>query len=247
MIIINNWYGRLGNNIRQISNVIDLAIVYKHNVKFNVKHKFFDLTIIENYFNKYNNSKIITGSFFKQQKLSYTPKWNLQLNEVFNLHQEEKKELLKQSFIIKNIKKLHENDLVIHIRSGDIFSSNPHRNYVPPPLVYYTKQINKNNFDNIIIICEDKKNPVVNKLLELYKNATYNKHSLQKDIELILGASNIIFSVGTFIPSLMLMSDNIKYLYGKDCNNEELEDYYKVMKPWKNTEKQRDYILTYTY
>ena len=45
----------------------------------------------------------------------------------------------------------------------------------------------------------------------------------------------------------MLISDNIKYLYGNELNNEELEDYYKVMKPWKNTEKQRDYILTYKY
>ena len=247
MIIINRWYARLGNNIKQISNVIDLAIVYKHNVKFELSHDFFDLSIIEQFFSKYNNSKIITGAFFSKKKLSYTPKWNLELNEVFGLHEKEKKELLKKAFKLKNIKKLPENDLVIHIRSGDIFSSTPHPYYVPPPLAYYTKQIDKKNYDNILIICEDKKNPVVNKLLELYKNATYTKNSLQKDIELILGASNIVFSVGTFIPSLMLISDNIKYLYGKELNNEELEDYYKVMKPWKNTEKQRDYILTYKY
>ena len=43
------------------------------------------------------------------------------------------------------------------------------------------------------------------------------------------------------------MSNNIKYHYGEIFNNKELKDYYKIMKPWKNTNKQRDYILTYKY
>ena len=30
-------------------------------------------------------------------------------------------------------------------------------------------------------------------------------------------------------------------------NNEELNEYYKVMKPWKNTMEQRNYILSYHY
>ena len=62
-----------------------------------------------------------------------------------------------------------------------------------------------------------------------------------------MGATNIIYSVGTFIPALMLLSNNNKYIYGKDCNNEELKEYYKIMKPWKNTIEQRNYILTYDY
>ena len=97
MIIINRWYERLGNNIKQISNVIDLAIVYKHNVKFEQSHDFFDSSIIEQFFSKYNNSKIITGAFFLKKKLSYTPKWNLELNEVFGLHEKEKKRIIKKS------------------------------------------------------------------------------------------------------------------------------------------------------
>lgn len=252
MIISNNWYGRLGNNILQIGHIIDLAIMYRHNIKFNSKHELFDLSIIENYFNKYNNSKIITDrhNFHYLNILSYSPKWNLKLNnisDVFGQNDEIKIKLLKDSFLVKNVKKLPENDLVIHIRSGDIFSSNPHPNYVPPPLEYYTKQIAKKNYDKIIIVCEDQINPVVNKLLELYKHAVYKKNSLTEDIEIILGASNIIYSVGTFVSALKLLSDNINYIYGNDFNNKEFDDYYKIMKPWKNTEKQREYILTYKY
>ena len=45
---------------------------------------------------------------------------------------EERNKILQEAFLIHNIHKLSENDLVIHIRSGDIFSSRPHPNYVPP-------------------------------------------------------------------------------------------------------------------
>ena len=60
MLIIKEWYGRLGNNIVQISNVIDIALTYKHNIVFKVEHKLFNLKIITDYFNKYSNSIIIT-------------------------------------------------------------------------------------------------------------------------------------------------------------------------------------------
>ena len=242
MIIFNNFGGRLGNNIKQLSNIIHIAIAYKHNIKFNVrKLNFFDLTVIERYFNKYNNSEIITDdkSFFYISRLPFP-------NEIFEQNIEERNNLLKKAFLINNINKLPENDIVIHIRSGDIFT-NPHANYVPPPLSYYTKEIDKYKYEKIHIICEDTINPVVNELLKLYKNAVHERRTLENDIRMILGATNIIFSVGTFIPALMLLSDNNKYLYGEACNNEELKEYYKIMKPWKNTITQRNYILTYKF
>jgi hypothetical protein len=167
-------------------------------------------------------------------------------NDIFKQNIEERNKILQKAFLISNINKLHENDLVIHIRSGDIFSSKPHPSYVPPPLSYYTKEIDKYKYEKIHIICEDTINPVVNELLKLYKNAVYEKNTLEKDIRIILGAKNIIFSVGTFITSLMLLSDNNKAVI-KGPNNEELKEYYKIMKPWKNTIEQRNYILTYDY
>ena len=242
MLIFNNFYGRLGNNIIQICNIIHIAIAYKHNIKFNVKHKFFDFSVIEKYFNKYNNNEIITNTyFFDKSKLPFS-------NDIYGQNVEERNKLLKEAFLINNINKLNENDLVIHVRSGDVFSSNPHPKYVPPPLSYYTKEIDKYKYEKIHIICEDTINPVVNELLKLYKNAIYEKNTLEKDITIILGATNIIFSIGTFIPSLILLSNNIKSLHGNAfSNNEELIEYYKVMIPWKNTIEQRKNILTHGY
>ena len=165
-------------------------------------------------------------------------------NDIFTENEETNK-ILQKAFLINNINKLHENDLVIHIRSGDIFSSDPHPMYVPPPLSYYIKEIDKCNYEKIHIICEDTQNPVVNELLKLYKNAVYEKNTLEQDIRIILGATNIIYSVGTFIPALMLLCKNIKFIHSSF--KDESGEYNKIMRPWKNTIKQRDFILTYYY
>ena len=263
MIILNAWIGRLGNNIIQLFNIIHIALAFKHNIKINVQHIFFDVSLIEKYFNNYNNSEIITDefSFFYTDRLPFS-------NDIFKQNVEERNKILQKAFLINNINKLPENDLVIHIRSGDLFSSYPHPNYVPPPLSYFTKEIDKYKYKKIHIICEDTINPVVNELLKLYKNAVYKKNTLEEDIRIILGATNIIFGVGTFIPALMMLSNNIKYISTfpiknfKDLYNiykmllinmvcfdedDDEEEYYKVMKPWKNTIVQRNYILTYDY
>ena len=252
MLILNGFCGRLGNNITQISNMIDIAIYYKHNIIFNVKHHLFNLSLIENYFSKYNNIEKRCYGFFFKEKMPYPV-------EIYENNIEERNKLLKEAFLIKDIKPLSENDLVIHIRSGDIFQKTPLASYIPPPLSYYTKHINKKKYNKIIILCEDRVNPVVNKLLEFYDNASHKIDTLEEDIKIILGASNIVFSVGTFIPTLLQISDNIKCLEGFDydkknydlgfntCKNEELKDYYIIMKPWRNTEKQRECILTYDY
>ena len=45
MLIFEKWCGRLGNNIIQLSNVIDIALFYKHNICFKTTHEFFNVKI----------------------------------------------------------------------------------------------------------------------------------------------------------------------------------------------------------
>ena len=243
MIIVKKWFCRLGNNMNQLINIMHIAFIYKHNIVFKKKHKMFDVSIIENYFSKYDNKEIIidkrSNFFFEVPSLDYT-----------KISEEDKKEtikILKESFVIKNIYKLPENYLVIHIRSGDIFQDKffnhpkPPPSYIPPPLSYYTKYIEEYNYKNIIIVCEDKVNPVVDSLLKIYKNAIYTKNSLEEDIKIIMGATNVLWSIGSFVPKLLLISDHIKNVYHHRMGR----DYNKVMRPWRNTEEQRKYMLTY--
>ena len=246
MIILQRWYGRLGNNIIQLSNILDIAILYKHNILFyKMKSTFFDLDIISKYFSKFDNETILRNKygFFYKNRNPYSK----EISELTDKEKEkllqEKSKILKDAFKIKDVDKLDENHLVIYIRSGDIFTRNPHSYYIPPPLSYYTKYIDKGKYEKIIIVSEDNNNPVVNKLLELYDNSIWEINKLEKDIKILLGATNIIQSVGTMVPSLMLLSDNIKIYYTTDDEN--LEEYYKVMKPWKFTNEQKEFMMIY--
>jgi hypothetical protein len=247
MIIFEKWRGRLGNNITQLSNLIDIALFYKHNISFALKDDndfggtYFDLKIIEEYFNKFENDKIIKddNDFFPPSFQPSFPK------EVFNKDNKIKIDLLKRAFKIKDILKLNNDTVVVHIRSGDTFCRFPHPAYIPMPLDYYIKMLNKVNKKKIIIVSEDKINPVINKLMELYDNIIYTKNTLEEDIKIILGAQNVISSSGYFAKSLLTISDNIKNHYDITRYEKELVEYNLIMKPWRNAVKQRRYILSY--
>lgn len=86
-------------------------------------------------------------------------------------------------------------------------------------------------------------NPIVNELLKIYKNSVHNINSLEKDIKLILGAKNVISSVGTFVYNLLLLSKYNKNYFKPD--KKKLEKYYAIMTPWKNTENQIQCMLTF--
>jgi hypothetical protein len=46
MIVINRWYGRLGNNIIQVQNVLFVALFHCHETIKIPKHPYFNKTII---------------------------------------------------------------------------------------------------------------------------------------------------------------------------------------------------------
>ena len=161
-------------------------------------------------------------------------------------------------FIIKDIKPLEDDTLIIHIRSGDIFTGTPAPLYINPPLSYYVDIINNNSFNNIYIISEDKQNPIIDRLLNKYHNIIFKVSPLEEDIKIILSAKNIVYSVGTFIPSLISLSDNIRIVYKPSyekykilCNENviihtvDLDEYWDRLYPWLNTKEQVLSMLNY--
>jgi hypothetical protein len=164
---------------------------------------------------------------------------------------------MKEIFLYKDIAPLGEKDLVIHIRSGDIFNAGgEHGAYLTPPFSYYAHIIEKNHYETIYLIAEDTKNPCIRKLLEAYPNIKFTIQTLEKDVQIVLAAVNIVMSIGTFLPELLYLSNNIRTIYhpsyfkysNPDCitHSIELGEYYKAMFPWKNAPAQNEYMLTYT-
>ena len=251
----------------QLLNAINIAIFYNYNVIL-PKSKYFNTTYI-----------CINDKTNVMQRLSFWGrKWGCFKNynitnpdeffnlenkiknidkKVFDLNKDETVEIIRNFFVIKNTPPLNINDLVIHIRSGDVFIKNPNGRYIMPPLSYYADIIDNNNFDEIYLIAEDTKNPCVNGLLKLYPKIRFKLQSLDEDIKLILGATNLAMSNGTMTSALLIFSTNIKNLYKASYSHKnrfldkiklfetELDEYEKYMTPWKNTPEQLNIMMTY--
>lgn len=112
-----------------------------------------------------------------------------------------------------------KDDLVIHIRSGDIFKSRSiHPNYGQPPLSFYILVILFMNPSSIRIIFEDFSNPVIKLLIKYVKSlkCTLNIqdcNSLRNDVNCIFRAKNVVCGNGTFVPGILLGSNAIDSIF----------------------------------
>lgn len=240
LIKIKSWFGRLGNNIIQVKNAIQFALQHGYNIEI-PKHRYFNTTYIE--INKENdNSKIFHDQIFFDVKNC----GNIQKT----------RDILRKIFImpINNLQPFGNNDVVVYIRSGDLFINNPPSKYILPPLSYYTNILDK--YENIYLVAEDIKNPCIPALLRKYPHIKYKKSSLCEDICTILRAQNIVCSFGTLVPSILLLSKNVKTVHktSDDCIENRVDipvkiirhdynDYKKKIGTWKNTEEQRKMML----
>lgn len=161
---------------------------------------------------KFNDDKnFISGNFFSHFKFL-----NLQ-NPNFA-----KERLTYASEILSNYAYKppnNKNQLLIHIRSGDIFKSRSiHRKYGQPPLSYYKLCISHFKPESIRLIFEDFSNPVIDLLINYInyldcKIEINNDNSLRDDVSILLGSENIVFGNGTFVPGILLGSKFINNLY----------------------------------
>ena len=217
-------------------------------------------TIIKNpiYYKKYNIT-ILPYSYKNKIKI------DLKLDQRIIMHFKYRNKSNEMSLgilreeILKNIPKYNSNpnDLIIKLRSGDIFINHIHRNYSQPPLCFYQKIINENKFDKIYILSNGHENPVVDKLLKLYPKIKYMEGTLEEAISIIINAYNIVMPVSSFPKTLIRLNNNLKNLYVYQTNFINLtnanytehkmkpsQNYLKIMKnKWNNTKKQLDLML----
>ena len=104
-------------------------------------------------------------------------------------------------------------DLYIHIRSGDIFTTNIHRNYSQPPLCFYQKIINENNYKNIYLMSNGHENPIVDKLLYLYPKIKFIHGSPIDAASILVNIYNLILPVSTFSYTLIRLNNNLRNIY----------------------------------
>ena len=197
--------------------------LYIHN---NIYDKDYDLSIevsnIEhdslnnfefNIFEDMNNYKLSENKdYYMLTSLNYNFYYDTYILKIENRFDVFKNEILK------NLPRviINKNDIYMHIRGGDIFKNkNPDYapDYAQPPLCFYEKIINENNFSNIFIISEDKENPIINRLIKKYKNVIYKSNNIDKDISSLAYAYNIVGSISSFLISIIKINNNLKYFW----------------------------------
>lgn len=250
MSIITRWFGRFGNNIQQVSNALYYCRENRLNFSF-LRHP-----IIKNFSLDYGRSSEFRSRFFFYDG----PEKDFEC-DIIKLNQDRRNICLQH--ITKNLdipkrEVFDEETLVVHVRSGDIFSNSPANTYVPNPLSYYKKIIK--DFQSVIVVAEDYNNPVVN-ILKNESKVKIQSSTLREDFSILMNCKNLASSgVGTFCLAAALCSTNIKnfyatdifeyshlnpsMLYNTDVNVEitKIDNYIKIGE-WKNTEQQRKIML----
>lgn len=216
---VPGWWGNLGNNILQVSHAIYLAKKY-NSVCTYPDHPFFEKKVFD-----FSDGSEITAIFdennagnFWQPLPRYTIDGQNYENDLFN----KRSEILKNYVlsIFKAYKKLdYDYDLVINIRGGDIMTENGSPpQYVQAPLSYFLYVLEKENPEKVLLVCEDNKNPVIEKL----KETKYNI-DIHTDDDAFTDANNILnaktYAIGgisTFSIVLAQMSENLERVYYPD-------------------------------
>jgi hypothetical protein len=153
-----------------------------------------------------------------------------------------------------------EEDLIIHIRSGDVFFPTFNINtYVQPPLWFYKHAIGQRKYNKIFIVTEGSPflNPVIYALKNLYDNiVVLDKNPIDVDIRILLNAKWFIHSNTTLCYIVNLLNkrrdgDGTVYvnewtsLNNKWQNIQKIEtsDYYKIR--FKSPQHRNITMLTY--
>lgn len=117
--------------------------------------------------------------------------------------------------------------LVVHIRSGDIFSEEGGVNsgYGQPPLAYYQEAISHYQPDSVILVYEDDCNPVV---------AALSDYLAQMSVEYSIQSSSVLRDdVGVLVKSSALVVSNGTFAGGVVAFNPCLETIYTFQRPFR--------------
>ena len=120
-----------------------------------------------------------------------------------------------------------EKELVIHIRSGDVFSIPAPAHYVQPPLSYYTSivedMLHSGKINSVCIVMEDRINPCANGLVLFLEEKNIPFHiqsgSLKEDLAYLRSAKHLVFGFGTFGFGVCLLAQELDTVYVFDMGN----------------------------
>jgi hypothetical protein len=210
---IPRWYGRLGNNIQQISNAIYFC--RENGIHFtSPDHPMINAIDILFGTTEYKISETSDNWFYHFEK-EYSD-FDIDIDRLNLLRKN-----ICEDYILPNLKIDHEklkeplpyDTLVVHIRSGDIYTHFPNT-HPQNPLMYYIELYRRFN-EKVIFMAEDDKNPIIQYFQSI--KADIRIWSVEDTYTLLLRAQNLATSgAGSFAISSAFCSKNLKNFYCTD-------------------------------
>ena len=180
----------------------------------------------------------------------------------------ERRSMLLKEEIKRNLPQIKTNvkDLYIYIRSGDSFYRGGNH-YPQAPYCFYQKIITNFKFNDIYIISQDDKSPVIKKLLSDYPNIKYTLSSMEIDFSTLSNAYNLVNAVSSFSQTAISFNDNLINIFEYNLYpllkailhfHYDIDKYDRIfnvyrMKPpdeyliksydWENTDEQRQLLF----
>jgi hypothetical protein len=107
-----------------------------------------------------------------------------------------------------------DDDVVAHLRSGDIFERpDPNRNYGQPPLSFYLAAILARPSRRVWLVYENQANPVISalaaRLRALGAEVVEQSASLAEDLRVMLTARRLVMGYGTLTDSVAALSTRL--------------------------------------
>jgi len=209
---IPRWFGRLGNNIQQISNAIYFC--RNNSINFSSPESVYLNEINEQFGPSTYKIKEDSNNwfyFFNGPDADFTV-------DIDDLNRKRKEICLE--YILPALKINHEElntpveELVIHIRSGDLYTRWP-ATHTQNPLAYYLHLYLTHN-GKVIFVAEDDNNPIVYFLSKM-PSVDIRLLNEMDSYTLLLRAKNLATSgAGSFAISAAFCSPNLENLYCTD-------------------------------
>ena len=233
MSSIERWCGRFGNNIQQISNAIFYCQENKLNFNCPDNELIKPFNVSFNTINKYCYPGLY---FFHVPSITGQggPHFSCDLEKIRNERRNICRKYIYSNLKVNfnNINKLDNDTIVLHIRSGDIFSRENYycpvvSRYIQNPLRYYLDIIK--DYSKVILLTEDDVNPIIKELSKIDK-VEVKICSILETIEIMLSSRNIVTSgISSFPIACILLSENIENIYCSNIKLDEILNYKEIV------------------
>ena len=198
-MITTNFVGRFGNNIFQycIGKILADKLNYSLHIRNNKYGNVFlgqdgithrgpivrlsGMTVDLYNIKQYENKRIELNGFF--QRYEYYQPYKDKILSWLNLPE-------------FNLEYPTPNDLVVHVRGGDLLSGPYNNSHPPGPFAYYNKIIEQSKFDKLYIITENTNDPVAQKIYNRFDSVMISR-SVLEDFDFLLHSSRVILSLST--------------------------------------------------